>query len=143
MLHNTLAPVSGFASHILKILVVEDEEPIRIFLTEYFEDCGYLVQEAANVAQAKRLLTAMRVDVVFSDINMPGGETGFVLEKWIRQHYPDTRVLLTSGFPQGTEDTKDLLEPVIPKPYSFATISRRIDDVVTRCRLIQPMTANV
>lgn len=142
MLNNCRARASGFATHSLKILVVEDEEPIRTFLTEYFQDCGFLVREAGNVAQAKHLLTDMHVDLVFSDINMPGEETGFALEKWIRQHYPETKVLLTSGFPHRTEDTRDLLEPVIPKPYSFATISRRIDDAFSRVGGRQPAVAN-
>lgn len=112
------------------ILVVEDEESIRIILTEFLQDFGYNVIEAANVAQAKGVLVQKAVDLVFSDINMPGSETGFALEKWIRRHFPGTKVLLASGFPQATDDTRDLLEPLIQKPYPISLVLQRIGSLL-------------
>ncbi len=106
--------------------MVEDEEPIRACTAEFLLDWGYAVVEAANVAEAKTLLHERLVHVVFSDVNMPGGENGFGLEKWVRGHYPDTKVLLTSGYPHVIGDTRDLLEPLIPKPYSLSLVRRRI-----------------
>ena len=130
MFPDTGVSTSGFTGKFLHtILVVEDEEAIRMFLTEFLQDCGYYVIEAENVAQAKDVLIDRPVDVVFSDINMPGPENGFALEKWIRQHYANTKVLLTSGFPQAAEDTRDLLEPLIPKPYSIASVLQRIESL--------------
>jgi CheY-like chemotaxis protein len=127
MLHDTYTSVSTFTgNHVRTILVVEDEELIRMFLTEYLQDCGYHVLEAENVARAKIVLTDQHVDVVFSDVNMPGNETGFDLEKWVRRHYPDTRVLLTSGYPHGPDSTMTLLEPLLPKPYTCSAALRRI-----------------
>jgi CheY-like chemotaxis protein len=62
------------------ILVVEDEVLIRLPLAEYLRDCGYSVFEASNVAEAKAVLDAdTPVDLVFSDVNMPGNENGFAL----------------------------------------------------------------
>lgn len=73
MLHDTLLSQSGFTGGLVRsILVVEDEEPIRIFLTEFLQDLGYHVLEAGDVAQARRVLRDVHVDLVFSDINMPG-----------------------------------------------------------------------
>jgi DNA-binding response OmpR family regulator len=130
MLHDTDVSVSRFTANLVRtILVVDDEEPIRIFLTELLQDSGYRVLEAASVSQAQRLLAETPVDLVFSDVNMPGGENGFVLEKWVRRHCPDTSVLLTSGFPQGSADTKGLLEPMLPKPYDCAALLRRIEGI--------------
>ena len=111
------------------VLVVEDEEPIRMFLSEVLRDYEYVVLEAGTVEQAKRVLADTPVHLVFSDINMPGIENGFVLEKWVRQNYPETKVLLTSGFPHGDKDTKDLLEPIMLKPYTCSAIVRRIEDL--------------
>jgi CheY-like chemotaxis protein len=112
------------------ILVAEDEELIRLLATEYFRDCGYRVFEAGNVAEAKAVLsTNMSVDLVFSDVNMPGDEDGFALAKWIRQHHPDTKVLLTSGFPQTSEKTRDLDEPLMPKPYAYTSVLQRIQNL--------------
>jgi DNA-binding NtrC family response regulator len=114
------------------ILVVEDEEPIRMFLSEFLQDDGYRVIEAANVAEAKDLLIQTAVDVVFSDVNMPGSETGFALEKWVRRHYPDTKVLLASGFPHAPECTRDLLEPLMAKPYRMTAVVQRIEGLFSR-----------
>jgi CheY-like chemotaxis protein len=112
------------------ILVVEDEDTIRTCVAEYLRDCGYRVAEAPDVREAMDLLASQRVGLVFSDINMPGDETGFTLEKWIRRHLPAVKVILTSGFPQSEADTEDLLEPMIAKPYSCAALSRRIDSLL-------------
>ncbi len=127
MLHDTVTAASRYTGSLVRtILVVEDEELIRMFLTEFLQDSGYHVFEAETVAQAKRILLDQNVDLVFSDVNMPGQETGFDLEKWVRLHYPDTKVLLTSGYPHGPESTMALLEPLLPKPYTCATALRRI-----------------
>lgn len=126
----THAILSGYTGQYIRtILVVEDEELIRMFLTEFMHDCGYNVLEAGDVAQAKRLLADWPVDLVFSDINMPGNETGFDLEKWIRRHHPETKVLLTSGFPHGAAATNDLREPLIRKPYSCSAVLHRIQNL--------------
>jgi CheY-like chemotaxis protein len=109
------------------ILVVEDEAPIRLCVTEFLRDCGYVVAEAGDVAGARDVLIRRPVDLVFSDINMPNGETGFALEKWVRRHYPNVKVLLTSGYLQATADTADLLEPIVPKPYSYLGLWQRFE----------------
>jgi DNA-binding NtrC family response regulator len=109
------------------VLVVEDEEGVRFCATEFLRDCGYNVIEAATVAEAKEVLRQVRVDLVFSDINLPNRETGFALEKWVRRQFPEIKVLLTSGAPQAAEDTKDLLEPLIAKPYKLSMLEGRIE----------------
>jgi DNA-binding response OmpR family regulator len=124
----TGALASDFIGH--SILVVEDEMMIRMFVAEFLQDCGHIVFEASNVAEAKAILADTPVDLVFSDINMPGRENGFALEKWVRRHYPDTKVLLTSGFPHGPADTADLLEPMILKPFACPALLRRIEAVL-------------
>jgi CheY-like chemotaxis protein len=113
------------------ILVVEDEGAIRICVAEYLEDCGYRVFEAGNVTEAKIVLKGDKpVDLVFSDVNMPGEETGFDLEKWLRRYHPQTKVLLTSGAPHAIEKTQSLHEPLMPKPYVLASMLRRIQNLL-------------
>lgn len=139
---NANAPMVGSTGNLPPtVLVVEDEELIRLFLTEFLQDYGYRVIEAANVAEAKQQLVHNEVDVIFSDINMPGSETGFALEKWTRHHFPSTKVILTSGYPQAAADTKDLAEPLIPKPYAVSTVVRRIESVLSR-RAWQPLSTS-
>jgi CheY-like chemotaxis protein len=113
------------------ILVVEDEGLIRTSVTEYLEESGYRVFEAGNVAEAKTVLNGdTTVDLVFSDVNMPGEETGFDLEKWLRAYRPQTKVILTSAYPQATEKTGNLREPLMPKPYRYASMLRRIQGLL-------------
>lgn len=115
------------------ILVVEDEEPIRTCLAEFLVDCGHDVIEAGDVTQAMALIAERHVDLVFSDVNMPGSETGFDLERWVRQNYPTTKFLLTSGYPHVIEEGR-LLEPLMPKPYTLASVSRRIERLLCQNR---------
>src|ERR1700733_13384686 len=132
MVSNDIETISGFAGNFVRtVLVVEDEDGIRLCATEFLRDCGYHVVEAGTVAEAKETLLRRPVDLVFSDINMPNRETGFALEKWIREHFPDIKVLLTSGVPQAAEDTRGLLEPLIPKPYKLSLLQHRIERVLS------------
>lgn len=128
MTFATEQTLSGIVSHSVRtILVVEDEDLIRMILTEFLQDQGYNVLEAANVADAKRVfVSSPPIDLVFSDINMPGRENGFQLAKWVHQQFPGTKVLLTSGAPHSREDTKDLREPMIQKPYNWSMVLQRI-----------------
>jgi DNA-binding NtrC family response regulator len=135
MVATTVETLSGFTGNFVRtVLVVEDEEGIRICTTEFLRDCGYHVVEAGTVAEAKDVLLRGPVDLVFSDINMPNRETGFALEKWVRRHFPDIKVLLTSAVPQAVEDTKGLLEPLISKPYTLSSLERRIERVLCESR---------
>jgi CheY-like chemotaxis protein len=119
------------SQHSQTILVVEDEGAIRICVAEYLQECGYRVFEAGNVAEAKVVLNSEApVDLVFSDVNMPGGESGFDLEKWLRRYRPQTKVILTSGAPHTVEKTKYLDEPLMPKPYGYALMLRRIQSLL-------------
>lgn len=119
------------------ILVVEDEVLIRLPLAEYLRECGYRVFEASNVAEAKAVLDAdTPVDLVFSDVNMPGNENGFVLASWIRRRHPDTQVLLTSGIANATEKAEGLCDdgPLLAKPYSHDVVLQRIQSLLRQAR---------
>jgi CheY-like chemotaxis protein len=129
---NALSPSARTAEHMRTILVVEDEEVIRLLLVEYLQDCGYRVFEAGNVVEARAVLNgSTAVDLVFSDVNMPRGtENGFALAKWLRQHHPDIKVLLTSGVPRSIDQNRDLREPMIIKPYSYPAVLQRIQSLL-------------
>jgi CheY-like chemotaxis protein len=130
MLPTTAEALRGYTRTTLRtVLVVEDEDAIRTSVAEFLRQCGYIVIEAGDPGEAKDLLANRHVDLVFSDINMPNREAGFALEKWLRHHFPGVRVLFTAGFPQSGADTRHLREPIIPKPYSYAALLRRIDSV--------------
>src|SRR5690348_159246 len=81
------------------VLVVEDELMVRLPMAEYLRDCGYSVLEAGNAGEAIDVINNCGpVNVVFSDVRMPGAMDGFGLAKWCETHHPDIPVLLTSGY---------------------------------------------
>ena len=111
------------------ILVVEDEVLIRVSTAEQLRDNGYRILEAWNADEAKALLQSREpIEVVFSDVNMPGAMNGFELAKWIRQEYPDVAVLLTSGISHLTQSAGygDEHGPVLQKPYAFDVLLAHI-----------------
>jgi CheY-like chemotaxis protein len=124
--------LSGFSPP--TILVVEDDPLVRMPIVEYLRDCGYTVLEADNAAQAVSLIDASdEVDLVFSDIRMPGAMDGLGLARWVRQTHPDLPVLLTSGYAGGRTLERDLgLGRLIEKPYSQAQVARRIQAALGR-----------
>jgi len=80
------------------LLVVEDEQLIRMATSEYFRDCGWRVLEAGSGEEARALLTeGGRVDVVFSDVQMAREMDGVALAQWVNENHPNTAMLLTSG----------------------------------------------
>jgi CheY-like chemotaxis protein len=79
------------------ILVVEDDALCRIMLADHLRSIGYQVVEAANAEEAVRALSSRsKVDLVFSDVELPGMR-GFALAVWIRRHHLPTQIVLTSG----------------------------------------------
>jgi signal transduction histidine kinase/FixJ family two-component response regulator len=80
------------------ILVVEDNDKVREATVRRLESLGYAVVEAETGPEAITLLEAGEpVSLVFSDIVMPGGMTGYDVAEWVRSMKPDLKVLLTSG----------------------------------------------
>ena len=67
------------------------------------------------------------MDIVFSDIEMPGAVDGFGLAKWIREHRPGLDVLLAGTVPRAVENAKELCEQgPVPKPYDAQIVHNHI-----------------
>lgn len=79
------------------ILVVEDEEPVRIMLGRLLRSQGYSVMLAANAGEARTVLNRVQPDLVVTDIIMPG-ENGIELRRAISALWPALPVILISGF---------------------------------------------
>jgi CheY-like chemotaxis protein len=115
------------------VLVVEDEVLVRMVIADYLRECGYRVIEAGSAAEAITVLTSPEpVDIVFSDIQMPGEMDGFGLATWIRRNQPWLKVLLTSGNARAATTAGDLCEegPLEQKPYHPQTILTRIQQLL-------------
>ncbi|MCW0235676.1 MAG: response regulator [Ferrovibrio sp.] len=111
------------------VLVVEDEVLVRMVIAEYLRDCGYVVIEAGNAKEAVALFQAdIEVDVVFTDVQMPGEMDGFGLARWVRQTRPGVDVIITSGAAKAADAAAGLCEdgPFMQKPYEAEDVIRRI-----------------
>ena len=111
------------------VLVVEDDVLIRLSIADYLRDCGYHVFEAGHADEALKVLgSIVAVDLVFSDVQMPGSMDGFSLARWVREHRPGTRVILTSGIVKSAEAARDLCNdgPMMQKPYHHEHVLQRI-----------------
>jgi CheY-like chemotaxis protein len=69
-------------------------------LSDLFEDAGFSVREAANAAEAISILLREQscIDVLLTDIRMPGASDGLALASWTREHCPDAKVVIMSGY---------------------------------------------
>src|SRR5439155_25246387 len=80
------------------ILVAEDEILVRFMAAEHLRAAGFNVIEASNAAEAIDVLQSSEpVDLLFSDIAMPGLMNGAMLARWVYVHRPDVPVVLASG----------------------------------------------
>jgi CheY-like chemotaxis protein len=111
------------------VLVVEDEGVIRMVISDHLRGCGYRVIEAGSGDEAVAVLkTDIRIDVVFTDVQMPGDLNGFGLAQWVRRERPKLRVILTSGITSAAREARDTCEdgPFVDKPYDLVDVERRI-----------------
>ena len=110
------------------ILVVEDRPSVRRVVNRYLRDLGYSVLEAGNVEEAIEILeTESDIDLVFSDIVMPGGKSGYDLANWLVAQRPSVKCLLTTGYSENRSGLSGVdLPPVLDKPYSKEQLAQRI-----------------
>jgi DNA-binding NtrC family response regulator len=116
------------------VLVVEDEILIRLVVADYLRECGFKVYEAGTAAEAVEVLESNKalIDLVFSDIRLPGKMSGFALAQWIRKNRPGVPVLLTSGDSKKSEAAKELCEngPFFAKPYDVQAVVAEIRTII-------------
>ena len=105
------------------ILVVEDEVLIRMMVSDAFRDEGHSVIEAFNGDEAADLLmTGKAVDLIFSDVRMPGSLDGLGLLALVRDRFPDVPVILTSGHLEPREAMAEGARCFIGKPYLLGEV---------------------
>jgi signal transduction histidine kinase/CheY-like chemotaxis protein len=111
------------------LLVVEDEEQVRVMTVEALRDLGYSVVDAPDGPSAlARLGTLDRVDLLFTDVVMPG-MTGRELADQIRAARPGTPVLFTTGYTRDAVIQDGMLDPgfaFLAKPFTIDQLARKV-----------------
>ena len=113
-----------------KVLVVEDEPIIRIYVSDILEQSGFDVIEAATGEEAlSQIAEGERVCAIVSDVAMPGPIDGFELARRVRHDWPRTGVVLVSGVIEPSGVYLPLGVRFIPKPVKASTLLRLLREV--------------
>ena len=111
-------------------MVVEDSRDVAEVTTTLLEQLGYRVVRAENAAEALRhLQQGIEVDLLFSDIVMPGQMDGIALAQACQERYPDIPVLLTSGFSDAARAADGRFD-ILRKPFELSALERAIETVM-------------
>ena len=116
------------------VLVVEDNAALRRIVARQVRDLGYAPREAEDGPAALAQLAAAPVDLMFSDVVMPGGMDGFELAERVRAAYPMVKVLLTSGFAEERASSGRTLPAglsLLHKPYRRIELARAISGALS------------
>jgi signal transduction histidine kinase/ActR/RegA family two-component response regulator len=107
------------------VLLVEDDDEVAALVAEMLEQLGYAVTRAGSAKAALgAIANGRQVDVVFSDVMMPGGMNGVELVRELRRRRPDVPVLLTSGYAEAARRDADAAGVMIlPKPYQITDLA--------------------
>jgi len=112
------------------ILVVEDDEALRLYTVEILTDLGYSVLAAANGAAALEIVgRGHDIDLMFTDIVMPGGMNGRQLAEQAIRQKPNLKVLFTTGYTANAIVHHGRLDPdveLISKPFTYESLGRKI-----------------
>ena len=126
-------PVVVAATASTRVLVVEDEDVIRGLVDQVLRGEGYEVLLAADGDEAIALAGSNRVDVLLTDLTMPG-IGGHELADRLRAGAPALKVLFMSGFAEGNDFSTSALPPAtafLEKPFTFTMLSERMRELVT------------
>jgi CheY-like chemotaxis protein len=119
------------------ILVCEDDPGVRAYSVEALRELGYRVLEAQDAAACLRLLDEWRegIDLLFSDLVLPGGTDGVQLAAEARRRRPDLKVLFATGYAHDAilhQGRLDHEADLITKPFTFAELAARVRDALER-----------
>ena len=121
------------------ILVVEDEPVVRQLAERVLRHCGYEVYAVANAEEALAMVSQFGapVDLIVSDVVMPGLSGPRMIEE-VRRHWPDVRVLFTSGYTQDAWDVASVSaeqEALLVKPFTAEDLSQAVAGAIARGRV--------
>jgi PAS domain S-box-containing protein len=115
------------------VLVVEDDQALRAYTVETLMELGYRVLQAANGAEALAIIDHEQVDLLFTDVVMPGGLNGRQLAEEASKRRPRLKVLYTTGYARNAIVHHGRLDPgvhLVGKPFSYAELAAKVRAVL-------------
>jgi CheY-like chemotaxis protein len=120
------------------VLVVEDEVLVRYVISDYLRECGYKVIEASSADEALQLLqkASVRVDIMLSNVQLPGAIDGFALARWVRTHHPGIGVILAGTISRAAGAAAELCMegPMLSRPYEPQAVVDRIKRLLAEAK---------
>ncbi|AAY38387.1 PAS domain-containing protein [Pseudomonas syringae] len=118
------------------VMIVDDEPTIRMLVAEVLEDQGYIPIEAGEGASALKVLESdARIDLLVTDVGLPGGMNGRQLADAARIIRPDLKVLFITGYAENAIIGNGHLDPgmwVLTKPFTMEAFASRIYEMIER-----------
>ncbi len=118
------------------VLVVDDEATVRMLATEVLGELGYRTLEAEDGAAGLRVLrSGARIDLLITDVGLPGGTNGRQVADAARALRPGLKVLFITGYAETAVLSHGHLEPgmhVLVKPFALETLAARVKDLLSR-----------
>ncbi|MGT2478035.1 ATP-binding protein [Methylobacterium oryzae CBMB20] len=118
------------------VLIVDDEPTVRMLVTDVLGDLGYTAVEAADGAGGLKVLQSdARIDLLITDVGLPGGLNGRQMADAARVARPNLKVLFITGLAENALLHSGQLEPgmaVLTKPFAVDTLAARIRELITR-----------
>jgi PAS domain S-box-containing protein len=128
------APHASYDGHGETVLVVDDEEVIRMLITDVLEEAGYSVLEAADGGGGLKVLQSdARIDLLITDVGLPGGMNGRQLADAGRVLRPDLKVLFITGYAENAVIGHGHLEAgmqVITKPFAVEALGEKVRQMI-------------
>ncbi|GJE28506.1 PAS domain-containing protein [Methylobacterium organophilum] len=116
------------------VLVIDDEPTVRMLVTEVLEDLGYTAIEAADGPSGLKVLQSdLRIDLLITDVGLPGGMNGRQVADAARVTRPELKVLFITGYAENAAVGNGHLEPgmqVMTKPFVMEALAARIREMI-------------
>jgi PAS domain S-box-containing protein len=117
------------------VLIVDDEDSVRMLVNEILRELGYEVLQAEDAARALKILDSnMRVDLLVTDVGLPGGVNGRQLADAALVTRPTLRILFITGYAEKAALREEDMKPgmhVLAKPFSLETLGARVSQIMT------------
>jgi CheY-like chemotaxis protein len=114
------------------MLIVEDEPLIRMCAVDFAEEAGYVAYEASDAGEALKILEGgVQVEILFTDITLPGAMDGLALAELVAERWPQMRVMLASGALAGLPIDVAPTAFRLPKPYGITQFLSAVEQTKT------------
>ena len=118
------------------VLIVDDEPTVRMLVTEVLQELGYAAIEASDAPSGLKVLQSdTRIDLLVTDVGLPGGMNGRQMADTARVARPDLKVLFITGYAENAAVGNGHLDPgmaVLTKPFAMEALASRIQEMILR-----------